>query len=473
MTRDAPTVAVQLSRGDGPPLAVQLATQVRGLVAAGTLTAGTRLPSTRALAAELRVSRSVVEQAYDQLVAEGWVQAKRGAGTFVTKLWAHPMDRLGSAERLVPATAARRDPELHRHRSAPIRLDTGTPYVDERQPESWRRAWRDVAAARMPAGYPDPAGLWELRTQVASYVARRRGFACSPDQVLVTNGTTHALTLLLDVLPAGAVAVEDPGYRAAAEIVRCAGRDLVDVPLDQDGIDVAALRAVPAPVAAVYVTPAHQHPLGVTMPVNRRLVLLEEMRRRGAYVIEDDYDSEFRYDVAPMPALAGLDPERVAYLGTASKMLQPGLRIGWLVADPALIEHIAERRAARHDHPSWPVQRALVTMLREGYVDRLVRAARRVYAERGRLVVQRLAGHGDLQASPAGMYLTVRLAPAVADAVVTEARAAGIELSSLREYCRTASCSGIVIGYGGPTDAELAHALGVIADSLSRHQGPT
>lgn len=452
---------VDLQRGSGTPLHVQLAARVRDLVGSGVVPAGARLPSTRALAADLHVARSVVEQGYDQLLAEGWLVARRGSGTFVADVGALPTATVGRREPDAPAAAS---PPL-------VHLGAGIPWVDPRQDAGWRRAWREVSVAPVPRDYPDPAGLPELRAEIAGYVARTRGVTCTPDEVVVTGGTTHALGLLLATLPTTAVAVEDPGYRAAVATPRQAGWRVVDVPVDEEGIDVTALAAVDEPVGAVYVTPAHQHPLGITMTAARRVGLLEEAGRRGALVLEDDYDSEFRYDVAPLPALTALDRSRAVYLGTASKMLSPGLRIGWLVAEPDLVERVVRLRSARHDHPSWPVQRALLSMMREGHLDKLVRSARRVYAERAERVVARLGRYGGVSTPVAGMYLTLLTEPHVAHAVRRDARRAGFDLTLLEEYARSDPRTGLVIGFGGTSDRELARAVDVLERSLARHTG--
>ncbi len=455
----AQPLALSLRRGTGLALPVQLAAQIRDLLRRGALAPGSRLPSSRTLAAELGVARAVVEQGYDQLQAEGWTQALRGAGTFVTDVDVRrpPVAPLGS-----PVRAPRDD------RSRLIPLDTGTPWQDPRGDAGWRRAWREVALQRMPTGYPDAAGLRELREELAGYVGRRRGIACTADHVLVTAGTTHAWSLVLDNLPAGPVAVEDPGYRAAAAVATDADRKLVDVPVDSEGIDVGSLTEAPADLRAVYVTPAHQHPLGVTMSVRRRMALLAEATRRRVLVVEDDYDSEFRYDMAPLPALAALDLDRVVYLGTSSKIVQPGIRLGWLVASTAVVAGIAARRARRHDHPSWPLQAALLSMLREGHLDRLVRSARRVYAERSRLVVERLGACGHHVDDVAGMYVAVPLSARQETAVVAAAGEAGFALPPLSAFCRTVARHGVVLGFGAVDDRQLQRVLDVVEGALKQ-----
>jgi GntR family transcriptional regulator/MocR family aminotransferase len=303
---------------------------------------------------------------------------------------------------------------------------------------------------------------------VAERLGRHRGLSCTPDEILIVGGTTSGLSLLLEVVGDGAVGLEDPGYRAAAATVRSSGRELLDLPVDAEGMDVSSLAAARADVAAVYVTPAHQHPLGMALSAPRRFSLLEEARRRSALVVEDDYDSEFRYDVAPLPALAPLDRERVAYLGTVSKSISPALRIGWLVTSADRVEELSRRRAARHDHPSWPVQQALVSMLEEGHLDRLVRSARRVYSRRLELVRNRLGEFGEVVVGAAGMYLTLELPSSTAARVAADAARHGVVVARLREYCRTSRRDGLVIGFGGPTDGELDRAVAALERSLRR-----
>lgn len=442
------TLAIALDRADPRPLGRQLADTVRLQMTDGRLVTGDRLPSTRALATELGIARSVVEQAYAQLVAEGWLEGRHGSGTFVSG--GAPLARPAPRRRL-PAVA---DPPL-------LRLDTGTPWIDPRHAAAWRRAWRDVAATRPPAGYVDHRGLPELRAELAGRLARTRGLDCEADDVRVTAGTTDGLRHLLGTLPPGAVAVEDPGYRAAVETVRLAGRAVVDVPAPEPpGTDVLA------ECAASYVTPAHQHPLGATMPGSTRLDLLAAATATDTVVIEDDYDSEFRYDVAPVPALAGLDRDRVAYLGSASKTVSPGLRLGWLVAPSALLDDLDRSRAVTHDSASWPAQRAFLSLLREGYVDRVIRSARAVYAERAARVAGTLTPYGDLLGPVAGMYATLELPADATARARAAARRAGYDVPLLADYCRAEVRHGLIVGFGGCTDAQLDDALAALVRGL-------
>lgn len=436
---------VRLDRARDEPLPAQLAAAVRSLVTDGTLSTGDRLPSSRALATDLGVARAVVEQAYDQLLAEAWVSTRRGAGTFVASGETLP------TQPHAPRPASREPQYTH--------LDAGTPWIDPRHLAGWRRAWREVSTARPPRGYPDPSGVPELREALAERLARTRGLTVAPDEILLTAGSTDALRQLLGALGPGKVLVEDPGYRAAVETIRMSGRTVLDHPALAPVTDLTGC-------AAAYVTPAHQHPLGRVMPAADRLALLAAARAAGAVVVEDDYDSEFRYDVAPVPALAALDRSQVAYIGTASKSVSPSLRLGWLVAPPAVHERLVRRRTITHDTPPWTSQRALLTLLRDGWVDKVVRTARRVYADRAPRVAAALEPHADLAGPLAGMYSTWHTSATGAQAARTSARAAGFDVRLLADYCRSTRLTGLVLGFGGVTDAELDRALEAIVSGL-------
>lgn len=451
------TLSVDRSRRTTLP--VQLAEQIRDRVRGGGLAAGARLPSSRAVADAIGVSRAVAGAAYDQLVAEGWLETRQGAGTFVRRVEV-PGNRPVPARPLPGARA----------RDA-ISLRAGEPWTPTRPSAAWRRAWREVAHAAPPGTYPDPRGLPELRTAVAEQLSRTRGLPCSPDRLMITSGTTHGLGLLLRALrrPEAVLAVEDPGYRAAAATAEWSGWGVWDVPVDSEGLDTAFLAGAPANVRAVYATPSHQYPLGVLMPIQRRLDLLAWARERDAYVIEDDYDSEFRYDVAPLPTLADLDRERVVYLGTVSKTLGAGIRMGWLVAPPALVEAVAQAREVLHDFPPWPIQRAMLSLLRDGEWDRSVRAARRRYAQRDRLIERRLAAFGELCGVGGGIHTTLRLEPRVAAAVSADAASNGVDVPTLTECTRSRTeIGGLLIGYGTATDAQFDRAMDLLVAGLAR-----
>lgn len=440
--------------GDGP-LHLQLAEQIRAAVRDGRLQAGHRLPSTRDLSRELSVSRSVAQAAYDQLHAEGWIAGRTGSGTYIADV--------------VPLQPARRQrvrpPEPE---PSILSLRPGIPYISAQPDAGWRRAWREVSTQPPASGYDDAAGLPALRLALAEHVGRVRGIACGPENILVTEGTNHGLRLLLAATrrPGDRIAIEDPGYLNAVTAARDRSLRIVDIGVDADGLRLSELTP---DLAAVYVTPSHQYPLGGRLPVARRNELVRWARQTGATLIEDDYDSEFRYDVAPLPALAQLDLDRVVHLGTLSKMLSPALRLGWLVASTEVVDQLTEYRTESGDWPGWPMQAALLAMLRDGYLDRVVRRGRRLYAERRNHTCTVLAPYGTIVGQDAGLHITLLLPDSADDRqVAAAAQAAGVLVAPLSTYRRsTPGPPGLVIGYATPTTPDLHRALALLTHVLS------
>ncbi len=446
-----------LDRAGSGPLHLQLAEQFRTAVRDGRLQAGHRLPSTRDLARELSVSRSVAQAAYDQLHAEGWIEGRIGSGTYVADVVP-----LQPVERPRARVAAAPQEKL-------LSLRAGIPYIGGSPDAGWRRAWREVSAQLPPPGYEDPAGLPSLREALAAHVGRVRGIACGPENVLITHGTIHGLRLLLAVRhrPGDRIAIEDPGYLNAVVAARAYRLEVVDIGVDEDGLLVSELGD---DLASVYVTPSHQYPLGGRLPVARRNELIRWARRTGAVLIEDDYDSEFRYDVAPLPALAQLDLDRVVHLGTLSKLISPALRLGWLVASAEVVDALAAYREGSGDWLGWPMQAAFLAMLRDGYLDQVIRRNRRLYAERRNHTCEVLAPYGRVIGQDAGLHITLLLPDHLDDREVSaRARAAGVVVTPLSEYRRSVpGPPGLVIGYARPSHQDLRNALDLLAGVLRR-----
>ncbi|MEV5824747.1 PLP-dependent aminotransferase family protein [Spirillospora sp. NPDC052242] len=429
-------------------LHAQLAGQLRGAMRDGRLAAGERLPATRALAARLGVSRTVVTEAYEQLYAEGWLEGRHGSGTYVAEgVTADPEPGAGR----VPVA----EPEPGR---GVIDLRPGLPWVGALDTPAWRRAWR-LASGVTPRRRQDPHGLPGLRAALAEHVRRNRGVSCQ--DVLVTRGATNGLDLLAATVlrPGDRVGVEDPGYRRARAVLAGRGAEPVPCPVDEHGLVVEAL---PDDLRLVYTTPSHQFPMGGVLPVPRRRALLAWARRTGALIAEDDYDGEFRYDVAPLPALYGLDPEVVVYLGTTSKILTVDMGVGWLVGRPDLVAAVARRRVELNDRTAVVPQEALRLLLERGDLDRHVRRMSREYARRRAAVVGALDGL-RLQGDTAGLHLVVDVPGDPAD-VAARAAARGVLVDTLAEHSAgPPAASGLVIGYGtaaGP--AELRAGCAVI-----------
>ncbi|MGY1753047.1 MocR-like pyridoxine biosynthesis transcription factor PdxR [Blastococcus sp. SYSU D01042] len=453
---------VVLDRGSGTPLAAQLADALRAAAAGGVLRPGDRLPSTRELAAALRVSRTVTSAAYDQLLAEGWAGGRRGVGTFV----------LGAVPSSPAAPGPR--PSADAPPAELVDLRAGSPCLEVLDRAAWRRAWR-AAGDLAPDARPDPAGDPGFRLAVADHLLRHRGLVAGPDDVLATGGTSAAVAEVARLLPGGSrVAVEDPGYSRAVAALREAGLEVVPVPVDEDGLVVDAL---PGGLAAVYCTPAHQFPTGRRMTAARRLELVTRARTEGWWVLEDDYDGELRFDVAPLPLLGALGPDVVVHLGTTSKILTPTLGVGWLVAPASLRAELVARRTATAVRPARAGQRVLTALAGSGDLARHLRRLRREMAgrrERVRAAVH-AAGHAA-DGDPAGAHVVVPLPDvAVERAVLAAGAGRGLALDGLGRHHQgdvPGRRAGLVLGFAAPRREELDEALPVLTDLLRTHRGP-
>lgn len=456
---------VVLDRSSPTPLAAQLADALRAAARTGRLRVGERVPATRVLAAELGVSRTVTAAAYDQLTAEGWLGTRAGSGTYVL---AAPPDA-GEQPPVPSSTQESRttvDPEAD--------LRAGTPCLEVLDRAAWRRAWRR-AGDRPPAHGPEHAGLPGFRAAVADLLLRHRGLRSAADAVLATAGTTDGLAEVLAVLRARAgrplrVAVEDPGYRRAVAVARAHGDVVLGVGVDADGLRVDD---VPAGVDVVFTTPAHQFPLGGRLTVARRGALVARARTEGFLVVEDDYDGELRYDVAPLPLLASLGPEVVVLLGTASKILSPTLGAGWAVAPPELHAAVLERRRATNVRPAPAGQDVVAALHVDGALGRHLARLRRELAARRGEVVTAVAGAGHrVVGDRAGAHLVVPLADATTEArVVAAVRAGGVVVDGLGVHHLDAAGSraacGVIIGWASPSRAGLGLALDTLTRSLA------
>jgi GntR family transcriptional regulator/MocR family aminotransferase len=427
------------------PLSVQLGRQLRDAMNDGRVKAGERLPSSRALASALGVSRTVVTAAYEQLYAEGWLEGRHGSGTYVADI---------APSGAAPAAKASRGGMKPAPVSAPaVDLRPGVPWVLALDTPAWRRAWR-LAATVPPAARPDPRGLPGLRIALVDYLRRSRGVACPVERVLVTRGATNGLDLLAATVlrPGDRVGVEEPGYADARSVLAARGAEVVPCPVDDDGLIVDSL---PDDLRIVYTTPSHQYPLGGRLPVPRRQALLAWARRNGALIAEDDYDSEFRYDVAPLPALYGLAPDVTVYLGTTTKTLAPDVGVGWLVARPDLVEAMADTRERFNDRTAVVPQEAVRILLERGDLDRHIRRMRTEYGSRRAAAVEAL-GHLPLLGGTAGLHLVVELPSETTCRVLEGAAERGVLLVPLASrYAGPPRMHGLIIGYGGATVPQI------------------
>ncbi|MGW7363062.1 MocR-like pyridoxine biosynthesis transcription factor PdxR [Streptomyces sp. NPDC054841] len=459
-------------RGTG--LRTGLMDALRDAVRTGRLAPGTRLPSSRTLAADLGMARNTVADAYAELVAEGWLTARQGSGTRVAPR-ATPSPRRPSAPGPRPGPA----------RGGPAySLMPGTPDLASFPRAEWLRAARRAltAAPNEAFGYGDPRGRIELRTVLADYLARARGVYTDPDRIVICSGFVHGLMLLATVLRAGGpptsagrrarvreVAVESYGLDLHWNRLSDAGLRLPALPFDERGTRTEELPELKG-VGAVLLTPAHQFPMGVALHPDRRSAAVDWARSTGGLILEDDYDGEFRYDRQPIGALQGLDPERVVYLGTASKSLAPGLRLAWMVLPESLADEVAGAKGGVDWASGTPDQLTLAEFIASGAYDRHVRGMRLRYRRRRDQLVEALAERAPgirVSGIAAGMHAVLELPPGTERAVVQAAAWQGLALEGLSRYRHPSTPPGrdaLVVGYGTPSDSAWSGAL----DALCR-----
>src|SRR3954454_16274859 len=433
---------VTLNRTDLSPLHRQLEQGLREAVRTGRLAPDAILPSSRAFAAQLGVSRGIVVEAYDQLVAEGYLDARPGGTTTVADA----------------TVAARPRPARDQTPAVEIDLRPGRPDLDEFPRRAWLRSVRSAleTAPSERFGYLDGHGVPELRAALAAYLDRARGTAIDPDDVIVTNGFGQGVALVAVALGANGarrMAVEDPSLDDTQAVIRASGLELIGVPVDDSGLRVDALENVA--VDAVVVTAAHQYPTGAVLPPDRRAALVAWAARRNAMIIEDDYDAEFRFDRQPIGAIQGLDPDRVVYAGSASKVLAPGLRLGWLAVPPNLVAAVRHAKKTADQGSPAIEQLAFADFIERGELDHHLRRLRPIYRERRDALLQALDRHlPDVRpvGASAGLHVLAWLPDDIDERQALEASArAGIALTGVSAHRVTPSGGrggGLILGYG-------------------------
>jgi GntR family transcriptional regulator/MocR family aminotransferase len=463
---------IGIDRDDREPIQAQIARQLRSLVLSGRLKPQTRLPSTRALSEELNVARATVVEAYEQLLSEGYLETRSGSGTRVAAEL--PESLLTSAPK-----ARAREPARGGGRREPARpFRSGLVDWENFPHDEWGRLlgrfWRNPPVTLLE--HNDPFGWLPLREAIARHLYEWRGIDCAAEQVIVTAGGLDAFDLIgRSVLnPGDEVWFEEPGYPTARRIFSLGGVTAVPVPVDAEGLIVARGIERAGEARAAFVTPARQYPTGVTMPLARRLELLDWAAEADAIVIEDDYDSEYRYVGKPLPALMSLDKRaRVIYTGTFSKVFSPIVRLGYIVVPTALVKRFREERVSHGAPPSLMTQPALAEFMGSGAFAIHIRRMRRIYAARRRALMEALKpGEGKLftvDASPAGLMLLLRLPPGVSDESMVEKLAAkGIETQSLSShYAGRKREQGLLLSFAGFSEDDLQQAAAKLIGVLS------
>lgn len=455
-----PGLLVEIDRDGDLPLHEQIERAVREAIRAGRLTAGARMPSTRAMALELGVSRGVVTEAYGQLAAEGYLLTSQGAPVRVAR----------SVRTIAPRAPAR-----SLLPSFPYHFHPGLPDLAGFPRDRWLRSLRAAwSRAQIDAvGYPDPRGLPQLREALADYLGRVRGAAADPEQTMICTGFAQGLSLICRWLQgrgAERVALEDPGWHTHRLIVEQAGLEVVPIPVDADGLCVEALAATDA--AAVVVTPAHQFPTGRVLGSARRAALIEWAERGERLIVEDDFDAEYRYERAGIGALQGLAPERVAYIGSASKRLTPGMRLAWLLLPSWLAWPLISTKAVEDRGSEVTGQLALHDFVVRGELDRHIRRMRLRYQRRREALVsalERWLPQGRVSNGAAGLYELVELPEGTDEAALlaaAEARGVGAEGLSLHRFT-PGGPPGLVLGFGNLPEPTIEQGVRLLAEAFA------
>ncbi len=454
---------VELRRSDDVPLHRQLEQELRAAIRSGRLTAGSVVPSTRGLATQLGLSRGVVVEAYEQLVAEGYLTSQPGGTTRIS-------------ERVADATPT---PPTERPDKPPVRIDFGygRPDLTQFPRAAWMRSIRRVLneAPSDRLAYLDPRGADELREALADYLNRVRGTCAASERVVICNGFSQAVVLVAQALRMRGqtrIAVEDPGQEEdLRRVATMLGLATVPIPVDEDGIRVDAL--VRSDADLVVVTPAHQFPTGAVLSAERRAALVAWATDGNRRILEDDYDAEYRYDREPIGALQGLAPEHVVYAGSASKTLAPGLRLGWMVAPGDLVDDLAAiKQSVDRGSPSLE-QLAFADFLARGEFDHHLRRMRPIYRARRDALLKAIGRHlpgFDPCGAEAGLHVVALLPPGVAEApLVDHAAQQGVAVTGLAHYHHdpAGAGQGLLFGYGRVTEAQIEEGIRVVASALA------
>lgn len=457
------------------PLIRQLYTELRATILRGDWQAGQKLPSTRKLAEELQISRNVAVDAYEQLYAEGYIESRQGSGYYVSAGIYLEQHARHEAQAVLFANEPSAD-----FPSTVIDFRSGVPALEHFPRTTWGKIIQRVCqdAPLSAFGYGRPEGRFELRQVVSRYLYRTRGVQCRPEQIVITSGATQALTLIAKVLlkKGSSVVIEDPITQDIQTIFKAAGAVLRPVPTDDFGLLTEHLPGMEDHPSFVFVTPSHQYPLGGTLPIQRRLQLIRYARETACYIVEDDYDSEFRYDSAPISSLQGLAEERVIYIGSFSKILSPGLRLGYLVLPTELVERYQSAKWFSDLHTSTLDQLALALFIEEGHLEKYINRVKKLYRKRRQTLCHALeqtfsaTGGFRILGASAGLHIVVSFAGIhFTPELLEKLSAAGVRVYPVEEHaiCPGRHTDKLIIGYGNVSEEEIEEGVRRLYSLLS------
>lgn len=490
-----PLLGIEVDAAAPAPLYRQLYDSLRGAILERRLQPGTRLPPTRAMARHLGLSRNTIVLAYEQLLVEGYVEARVGFGTCVTRSLGRTMlprdngtqkgtqgNGLHGTELSKRGRRLSKEPvPLLQSADAPRAFEAGLPDPSVFPFSLWARLaarrWRSCSYGMTT--YGDPAGYPPLRQAIAHYLRMWRGVQCTVEQVVIVSGSQSAIDLAVRLLTdsGGSALIENPGYRGARAALHGAGVKLFALPVDGEGADILNCGSLPRNIRLAYVTPSHQYPLGVTMSLKRRLALLDWARRQRAWILEDDYDSEYSYRHKPLPALQGLDPSgRVIYIGTFSKTLFPSLRLGFLIAPPSLVDSFRQAQSVVCCHSPLPDQAILADFITQGHFARHLARMRNLYGEKRSLLLQyitaELGGLVHVEGADAGLHVAALLSNDVDDESASRSAALRGVFTTPLSCCDLSGKSrpGLLLGYAALTNDQIRDGVKTLAKTLLEKQ---
>jgi GntR family transcriptional regulator/MocR family aminotransferase len=461
-----------IDRSSNLPLIQQVYQQIHDRILSGELSAGQRLPATRELAASLQVSRNVVLQAYDQLFAEGYIEGRQGSGTYVAQ-----GTYLAQAQSEPPALGFELTSSTEPTKTDVIDFRSGVPALEYFPRKLWAQLTKRICetTSHSQFGYGVPEGCIELREVLSRYLLRTRGVRCHPDQIIITSGASQAFGLVEKLLlsSAGEVIIEDPITWEIPKILSSSGATIYPIPVDENGLQTSLIPKDKKP-HCVFVTPSHQFPLGSILPIQRRIELIQFARETGCFIVEDDYDSEFRYEGIPISSLQGLDPECVIYVGTFSKILSPALRLGYLVLPSALTLPCRHLKRFSDLHTSSLEQLTLALMIEEGHLERHIAKTKRLYRKRRNALIVSLRNHfpGEVKilGDSTGLHLVAEFANVeFSDEMLRRVEQHQVQIYPVEIHAieKGKHCNQVILGYGNVSPADIEVGIARLKAALS------